>query len=475
MHIIKPLLILLWLCLAASLPAQVHYALTYTDSSTGKIRVSIVPDTALTAPVSFVMPRSVPGDYAIVKYDDFIENLQAIGLDGKPRPFVKSSFGAPRWQCGDSGLQVVAIKYEVNLQKMDGDLHAASDKSIYRRGFAGLLNYSVLGWIDGLDRRPVTCTITTFPSWPIFSSLAPAADPAKGRLELHAADYYSLADAQTFIGPTFRVKQYKALVPLFVADYTEGGEEYLDDYGWQEATSMAILKDYFGQLPFPCYTVLLRHAVPRPDDDPGNFGMEHLQSSTFFGDTARLRSGKLPEKELWLRISTYLHHMAHSFIPLRCYGDTYRPYVLEIPPVINNIWFNEGFMWYIVYDTLRQKDWLDYLQQTVYNGPPEIRNMTLQQLSQTASTQYAEDFRLGVAVYSRGALMAADIDKYVKQQTAGKRSMKTIYRYLYEWSLRNRRPFTMEEFPRLLEQATGVDVSAIYNKWQQPITESPAH
>jgi hypothetical protein len=49
--------------------------------------------------------------------------------------------------------------------------------------------------------------------------------------------------------------------------------------------------------------------------------------------------------------------------------------------------------------------------------------------------------------------------------------MRTIYRYLYEWALRNRRPFTMEEFPGLLQQATGVDVSAIYNKWQQPIAD----
>jgi hypothetical protein len=47
--------------------------------------------------------------------------------------------------------------------------------------------------------------------------------------------------------------------------------------------------------------------------------------------------------------------------------------------------------------------------------------------------------------------------------------MKTIFRYLYEWSVKNRRPFTMEEFPDLLRQATGVDVSAIYRKWQLPI------
>jgi hypothetical protein len=70
--------------------------------------------------------------------------------------------------------------------------------------------------------------------------------------------------------------------------------------------------------------------------------------------------------------------------------------------VINNIWFNEGFMWYIVYDTLKQKKWLDHFRYVMYNGPAIIKQMTLRELSETASTQYAEDFRLGVAVYSRG-------------------------------------------------------------------------
>jgi predicted metalloprotease with PDZ domain len=471
----KPLLLLHLLFMGIVLHAQVHYTLSYKDSSSRRIAVSIEPDTPLTTPVSFVMPRSVPGNYGIVKYDAFVEGLVAICTDGKSRPFIKSSAGAPRWRLTDSNVIVKSIDYAVNLQKMDESIHAASDKSITRKDFAGLLNYSVLGWVDDLDRQPVRFTVTSFPSWPIFSTLVPSVDPAKGRLELSAADYYSLADAQTFIGPAFRVKEYKGLVPLYVADYTEVGQEFLDDYGWQETTSMSILKDYFGELPFDKYTVLFCNVVPRPDDEPGSFGMEHLQSSTFFGDTGQVRTGKLPEKELWLRMPTYLHHMAHSFIPLRCYGDAYRPYVQEIPPVINNIWFNEGFMWYIVYDTLKQQEWLDYFERVVYSGPPNIRQLSLAQLSQTASTQYAEDFRLGMAVYSRGALMAKEINDYVRKQTGGKESMRTIYRWLYEWSVKNRRPFSLGEFPGLLQAATGVDVSAICAKWQAPVVSGPTH
>lgn len=283
-------------CVAVqSLRAQMRYTLTYTDSSAQVVRVTIEPAAPLLTPVVFIMPRSVPGNYGVTKYDAFVGQLTAHGIDGS----------------------------------------------------------------------------TSFASWPMFSTLRPSATPARGTLEFPATDYYALADGQTYLGPRFRVREYPGPVPLFVADYTEGATGYLDDYAWEETTSMKILNAYFGDIPFPYYTVLFRETIPAPGDDQGNFG--------------------------------FLHHMALAYIPLRCYGDTYHPYVLEIPPVIHNIWFNEGFMWYIVYDTLKQADLLRYFKHAAYDGPAEIRRMTLTQLSETASTQYAEDFRLGKAVFARGA------------------------------------------------------------------------
>ena len=52
---------------------------------------------------------------------------------------------------------------------------------------------------------------------------------------------------------------------------------------------------------------------------------------------------------------------------------------------------------------------------------------------------------------------------------AGQKSIKDHYRHLYQWSTNNKRSFAMEEFPDLLKSAPGIDITAIYNKWQQPI------
>ena len=65
--------------------------------------------------------------------------------------------------------------------------------------------------------------------------------------------------------------------------------------------------------------------------------------------------------------------------------------------------------------------------------------------------------------------MAIEMNNYLKEKTNSKKSMKDIFRYLYQWSKKNNRPFTMEEFPSLINKACNIDLSTIYKKWQLPI------
>ncbi len=261
-------------------PAQLSYTLTYKDSSSATVKVFIqlpIPSRGL---VSFIMPRSVPGSYGITLYDNFIQNLFAIGSHGEKMVMIRDDRAAPSWYYNDSTKPVSGIEYEVNLDEMERK-NAPSDASIIRPGFVSILNYSVFGWINGTENLPVQCSIETFDNWPIFSTITPKTPMEKGLLKFTATDYYQLEDGQLYIGPAFRVKEFTGIVPLFVASYSQAGDEYLDDYGLQGTMSMGILNDYFGEIPFKQYSILLRHAIP---PEPGNyppFGMEHLQSSTF--------------------------------------------------------------------------------------------------------------------------------------------------------------------------------------------------
>jgi predicted metalloprotease with PDZ domain len=449
--------------------AQLNYRLSYKDSTSAVIKVSIQTNGAMTAPVSFVMPRSIPGHYSSgAVYDKFIMNIYAINDKGERTAMRKDPNDAPRWYYNDTGKLVSRIEYEVNLKKMERTL-TAGDASITRAGFAGIHNYSVFGWIDGTENQAVQCTVETFDQWPIFTTIQPSASMKKGSLNFETKNYYELADGQTFIGPAFRVKEFKGIVPLFIASYCETEDEFLDDYGLQGTESMSMLNDYFGELPFQHYSIMLRKALPIEPGSAPALAMEHLQSATFFGDTSGIRRSKMSPADVTRTMATYLHHMSHAFIPLRCYGDNYLPHVMEIPAIMNNIWFNEGFMWFFAYDQLKLEMMKTGFYNSVYNTSPIIKKMSLQQLSQTASTLYGADFRIGRAVFSRGALMAIEMNNYLKEQSQGKKSMKDVLRWMYNWSKENKRAYTMEEFPMLISKACGIDLGGIYKKWQLPV------
>ena len=462
-----PVLIFFCAC-GAALHSQVKYSLIYKDSSSKSLKVIIQFPPEPGKETSLVMPRSIPGAYQIYTYEKYLGQIFAFSATGEKLAMYRNEDGASRWNCRDASKEIVRVEYEVELDKMERE-QLPGDASILRPGFAGLLNYSVLGWIDGTETLPVECTIETFDSWPIFTTNQPGSSPPKGLIKFNVENYYLLADGQIFMGPRFHVKEYKSLVPLFVASYSQAGDEYLDDYGEQGRISMGILNDYFGEIPFPHYSIMLRNAIPPLPTDAPPLAMEHLQSSTFFGDTSFVRTRPMDKAMILRTIPTYLHHMGHAFIPLRCYGDAYLPHVAEIPPVINNIWFNEGFMWFLPYDTLKLERWKNIFYAGVYETSPLIKKMSLQQLSQISSTMYGVDFRLGQAVFSRGALMAMEMNDSIRYKTNGRKSMRDVFKFLYRWAKENRRPFTMAEFPSLLNQAAGIDLTRIYERWQLPI------
>ncbi len=457
--------VLLALGLLYAYPAisQLQYELLYQDSVSGRVKVSIVFEKPIDKGFIFCMPRSVPGAYSILLYDKYVKNIQASDGNGKVYPMAAHPDHAPRWKAGEGPLYT-GMQYEVDIRKMQEEL--GPDASVIRPGYAGILNYSVFGWIEGREMERLTCRFSAFSGWPVFSTISPKEIPALNSETVSCSDYYQLADGQTMMGPAFQVKRFNGLVPLFVSSYADEGKEYLEDVGWWGLKSFEILKDYFGEIPFKHYTIV-RQNLHSLDSAGTTLAMEHMNSATFSGKSADMLSAPVDTASRFRRMFPVLHHMGHSYLPLRSYGDNYRPRVMSMAPVIRNIWFNEGFIWFLCADTLKSPALLKRLEDNTLHADPEIAALSLSRLSEIASTQYGTDFRLGQATFSRGAMMAREMNNLIRKETGGKKSMKDVLRYIYEWGRKNQRPFTMEEFPKLLNTATGIDISAVYNKWQK--------
>jgi predicted metalloprotease with PDZ domain len=147
--------------------------------------------------------------------------------------------------------------------------------------------------------------------------------------------------------------------------------------------------------------------------------------------------------------------------------------------VLDSIWFAEGFGQYAAIMAVaagapdpaafREGMLQRRFRANVAGAPPFLKRLSLVDLSRVASTRYAEDFRTGRLVFSRGGLMAAAIDDRIQAESKGAKSLRDAFQYLVAWTARERRAFATDELAPLVREATGVDTSAVVAEWLRPL------
>ena len=205
--------------------------------------------------------------------------------------------------------------------------------------------------------------------------------------------------------------------------------------------------------------------------------MEHLESATFYLAADQVLRATADETWRSRILYNFAHHIAHAWIPKRCAGPGYFPFLWEMAPLLDSIWFSEGFGQYAAIDALAARlppeaaaAYRDRLverrfRQSLAEAPAFLLRMPLVELSYVASTRYGEDFRTGRTLFARGGLMAAEMDQEIRRATGGRESLGDGLRALVAWSARERRPFAIADLPDHLRRATGTDVRKIYDRW----------
>jgi len=444
----------------------VLYRLSYPapGSATAHMRIEL-PGTPA-SPRMLVIPRAIPMGYGEEPYDRFVTHVLAFDSQNKPLEVVRAE--GPRWRVGAA----VRVEYDMDLARMEREIHSGTDSSRVRPGYAAFLGYSIFGFFQGEEERPTELQVEAPKGWPVFSTLAPAGGP------MRAESFYALADSQILLGPGARMMRVhyprEKDAPLTLAIYAEAGV----DQGRLERLSgeaMEAMLDYFvgsGAAPFPHFTVFLEFLKPVSEKHGYGFGMEHLESFHAAMAAADADPATFSDARLRYHIA---HHVAHAWIPKRCYGEGYYPFSWDAAPRIDTIWFSEGFAQYAAIaalaptEELRQQMLDRRFRSVLHEASPELRRMPLRELSLVASTQYATDFRIGQLTFARGGMMAAEMDDYIRAETRGEKSLRDALRALLAWSAKNRRAFRIEELPMRFQEATGVPTKAILEKWLAPL------
>jgi predicted metalloprotease with PDZ domain len=459
---------------AAQSGPDIRYRARYARNGDTTIAVDLAWTPPLDAPRSLVMPRAIPMGYGEQRYDAFLRDVTAHDAGGGARPAAREE--GPRWRL-EAGT--TRVSYRVDLAALERTVKAASDQSRVRDGYLGALGYSLFAFVDGFEAHPVRLVVEAPDGWPVFSTLEPRFPMAPGAVDATAGDYYALADGQIVMGPKAEVRRLTVSpVPVYLASYAEGPVD-LDRVGRLALTAFTRVADYFGTLPFPHYTLHQELLTPLSPEHEYGMSMEHLGSSTYYlAASAGITAASTAADDARV-LYNFAHHIAHAWVPKRAYGRGYFPFQWELAPVLDTIWFAEGFGQYAAIQAVAagtpgpaafRADMLQRRFQTnVGSAPAFLKALPLVELSRVASTRYAEDFRTGRLVFSRGGLMAAAIDERLQRETRGARSLRDALRFLLAWTARERRGFTVDELPGLIREATGVDVTATMQEWLRPL------
>ena len=469
---------------AAPAPPVVKYVVTPSaagsDGLSSILRVTMtLPAAAASARATLIMPRAIPMGYGQQPYDEFVKVTAARSGSGVAATIRRDD--GPRWSIVSAVASdpIVTIDYEVDLLAMETAILPGGDSSRAREGFISLLGYSVFPYVEGLEDRAVDLTVSP-PSnrldWPIFSTLAPRAPATSGRLTAAAASFYDLADSQILMGPGFQVKKLQGSPDLFLAVHAEGPIDLAVMSPLAEQAFDALVR-YFGAAPFPHFTLFFDYLKPLSPRHTYGFSMEHMQSATFGALASAAPTAQSTDRERGGWRYNVAHHISHAWIPKRCAGEGYFPFRWELAPLIETIWLSEGFGQYAAADALSDvlppsadgKPYREALvdlrfRNTLREMPDFLKRMPLVELSRGASTVYSEDFRTGRTVFSRGGLMAYEMDEKIRASTNGAKRLRDALRGLFAWSEREKRPFRIDELPAIFKDATGVETRDIMER-----------
>jgi len=455
-------------------PTDIRYTVTYARPGGATVRVEFAWTPPLPESRALVMPRAIPMGYGEQRYDAFLRDVTAHDAAGGSRAAVREE--GPRWRLEPGTSRVT---YHVDLAALERIVKAASDQSRVRDGYLGALGYSLFAFVEGTETRPAHLRVEAPANWPVFVTLAPRFPFVAGTVEADAADYYALADAQIVMGPKAEVRQLTTSpVPVYLVNYAEGPVD-LDRVSRLARTAFERVAAWFGSTPFPHYTLHQELLAPISPDHEYGMSMEHLGSSTYYlAASAGITAASTAADDARV-LYNFAHHIAHAWVPKRAYGPGYFPFQWELAPVLDSIWFAEGFGQYAAIQAVAagtpdpaafRAEMLERrFRGNITSAPDFLKRLSLVELSRVASTRYAEDFRTGRLVFSRGGLMAAAIDDRIQRESNGAKSLRDALRWLVDWTARERRAFTVEELPGLLRTATGVDVSAVVAEWLRPL------
>lgn len=434
---------------------------------------------------SLSLPAWIPGSYLI---REFARNIVAIDAACGRRELALSKLDKHTWRA-EPCSGALTVRYRVYA--WDASVRAAhlDESHAFFNGTSMFLR--VAGREGGPhDVELVAPHGKACRDWRVATSLPALGANPRGFGSYRADDYDALIDHPVEMG-RFRLERFDAAgVPHEIAFTGHipnlDAQRIKDDLAKLCAAQIRFFAAKKERAPFDRYLFLVSVR------GEGHGGLEHRASTALLTSRDALPVEGQPERTAGYRgfLGLASHEYFHSWNVKRIKPAAFAPYDLQRENYTSLLWIFEGFTSY--YDDLflvraglvNQKQYLETIAKVI-DDVMAGNGRKLQSVAESSFDAWVKFYRQDenapnaiVSYYKKGALVALCLDLHIRLASRGKASLDDVMRLMWrrygrDFFSSGRQGIGEDEFPALVEQATGIDVRQEVTRWAGGTDELP--
>ncbi|TDS17159.1 M61 family metallopeptidase [Sphingobacterium paludis] len=435
--------------------SAIHFSISFKEPQAHYAEIEMLIPHVESDHIDLKMPVWTPGSYLVREYSRHIEHLYATSANGK-LACEKTSKNTWRVAAGKNAgpihvfYRIYGFEVSVRTNFIDADHAFISPAATFL-------------YIDGLSHQPCQVTVHLPEQWASISTGLPKLPTASNTY--YADNFDTLFDSPLEIGNQ-DIWHFEAAGVQHEFAMVGGGS-----YNKQQLTSdlVKIIEQetaIWGENPNSNY-VFITHNY-----NAGSGGLEHLNSTVLAASRNAYKIDAAYKNFLSLAAHEYFHLWNVKRLRPKALG----PFNYDAENYTAGLWIMEGFTAY--YDNLiirrcgfySVKEYLNALANEfnlVYNRAGHRVQSAAQASFDTWIKQYRPDensINSSISYYNKGAMLAVALDTHIIARTQGKLRLDDVLREAYNTFYKKEgRGFEEDEFRRLAERVTGVDLGEIFD------------
>jgi len=401
-----------------------------------KVKVEVLLHSASTDSLRYFMPKIIPGTYQNSDFGKYIENFEAIGINGDVLNTIKH--GDNQWTINNA-QQLKKITYWVNDTfdiEEEHNVFSPSGSNIEKDKNFILNLHAFIGYIEGMKENKYQLFVKHPKHLEASSALSQSYFDHGNSKFSYDIDYFKFnryAEITDFPimytvpnTSSFSINGIEVLLSLYSNNPLHRASKITDDI----ERVMRAQTNFLGESnTTKKYSVLIYLSSSKSDDAKGFGALEHNTS------TLVVLPESLSKQKLIKALTDIVsHEFFHIITPLRLHSEEIHYFDYNAPKMSEHLWLYEGVTEYfsvlfqITQGLISKEEFLARIKEKIntskqYDDTMSFTTMSKNILSEPYISNYGN-------VYEKGALISMCIDLIIREQSEGREGILDLIKKL---------------------------------------------